>query len=82
MFNNCTTRLSFALLSVTDHSLTFRRLFFILTFASGKYQIKDKPTKTSEKTLNRRGRANMIDPMSGRMYRGRVGCVTDDASVR
>ena len=62
---------------MTDHSLPFQRLFFIFTFASGKCQNKDKPTKTSEKTRNRRGRANMIDPVSGQ-----YGCVTDDASVR
>ena len=52
------------------YSLTFQRLFFILTFASGKYQNKDKPTKTSEKTRNRRGRVNMIDPVSGQCVQG------------
>ena len=59
---------------MTDHSLTIQRLFFI-------------KIKTSQLIRQRKLRIDGVEltcstPCLDSVHRGRVGCVTDDASLR
>ena len=56
----------------SDVSAAFLLIFWHLQVANMK---KRQATKASEKTQIRRGRAKMIDPVSGQCGRGHVGCV-------